>query len=104
MTKRQKLSKSEIALELEKLNLGLSLAWQIKDKKLQKEFVFRNFIEAFSFMNQAALLAEKLDHHPEWCNVYNKVNIQLTTHSTNGISKSDFEFAKAIEKIKKPAK
>ena len=99
----KKLSNTEISFELESLNSSTDLAWQIKDKKLHKEFIFNNFIETFGFMSQVALIAEKLNHHPEWSNVYNKLVIRLTTHDVSGISKLDFKFAKKIEEIKKPA-
>jgi 4a-hydroxytetrahydrobiopterin dehydratase len=58
-----------------------------------REFVFANFAEAFSFMTQVALAAEKLDHHPEWANVYNRVNMVLTTHDAGGLTERDFELA-----------
>jgi len=58
-----------------------------------REFVFADFNEAFSFMTQVALAAEKLDHHPEWANVYNRVNIVLSTHDAGGLTERDFELA-----------
>ncbi|MEO8529716.1 MAG: 4a-hydroxytetrahydrobiopterin dehydratase [Deltaproteobacteria bacterium] len=64
-----------------------------------KEFVFRNFREAFAFMTGVALMAEKLDHHPEWSNVYKTVNITLTTHSTGGLSELDAKLATEIDKL-----
>jgi 4a-hydroxytetrahydrobiopterin dehydratase len=74
-------------------------AWQIKNKKLHQEFVFKNFIEAFGFMTQAALIAEKTDHHPEWFNVYKKVDVDLTTHEAGGITERDFTLATAMDAI-----
>ena len=74
----KKLSNAEINFELESLNSSIDSAWQIKDKKLHKEFIFNNFIEAFGFISQVALIAEKLNHHPEWSNVYNKLVIHLS--------------------------
>ncbi|HHO56616.1 MAG TPA: 4a-hydroxytetrahydrobiopterin dehydratase [Trueperaceae bacterium] len=74
----EKLSNAEINFELESLNSSIDSAWQIKDKKLHKEFIFNNFIEAFGFISQVALIAEKLNHHPEWSNVYNKLVIHLS--------------------------
>lgn len=73
--------------------------WEIKDGKLHKEFVFGNFVEAFGFMTQAALEAEKADHHPEWFNVYKKVRVDLTTHESSGVTARDVELAKAMNKI-----
>jgi 4a-hydroxytetrahydrobiopterin dehydratase len=73
--------------------------WQIKNNSLYKEFTFRNFVEAFSFMTAVALEAEKMDHHPDWSNTYNKVIISLSTHSAGGITDNDFNLAGKIEKI-----
>jgi 4a-hydroxytetrahydrobiopterin dehydratase len=61
--------------------------------------MFNNFVQAFSFMTAVALIAEKLDHHPNWKNVYNKVNIALTTHEADGLTTSDFQLAKEIDQI-----
>jgi 4a-hydroxytetrahydrobiopterin dehydratase len=74
-------------------------AWTIEDGKLTREFVFRNFVEAFGFMTRAALEAEKADHHPEWFNVYKKVRVQLTTHECGGISERDFRLARVMDKL-----
>ena len=63
-----------------------------------KSFKFANFREAFAFMTEVALYAEKIDHHPEWTNVWNRVDIVLSTHSANGLSALDEKLAKAIEK------
>ena len=74
-------------------------SWQIKNEKLQKTFIFKNFVQAFGFMTQAALIAERSDHHPEWFNVYKTVIVDLTTHEVDGISKRDFSLALAMDKI-----
>ena len=71
--------------------------WSIDENKLHKQFVFASFIEAWGFMSQVALLAEAMDHHPEWFNVYNRVDIHLTTHDAGGISERDFELATNID-------
>ena len=73
--------------------------WAVKNNSLFKEFTFKNFVEAFSFMTAIALEAEKMDHHPDWSNVYNKVSINLNTHSAGGITENDFKLAGEIEKI-----
>lgn len=74
--------------------------WQEKNNGLEKKFEFNDFIEAFAFMTRVALVSEKLDHHPNWSNVYNKVDIFLTTHSAgNKVTAKDIELSKAIDKI-----
>jgi 4a-hydroxytetrahydrobiopterin dehydratase len=73
--------------------------WKIQDGSMLKEFVFTNFREAFSFMTQVAFEAEKINHHPEWSNVYNKVNIRLSTHDAERITDKDKELALIIVKI-----
>jgi 4a-hydroxytetrahydrobiopterin dehydratase len=75
------------------------VTWQYKNLALEKEFVFSNFSEAFAFMTRVALLCEMANHHPEWCNVYNKVHIKLSTHSENAITDLDIELAKKIDAI-----
>jgi 4a-hydroxytetrahydrobiopterin dehydratase len=66
---------------------------------IRKVFKFADFTEAWGFMNRVALIAEKDDHHPEWFNVYNKVEITLTTHDARGLSERDVKMAKAIEAL-----
>lgn len=75
--------------------------WALRENKLYREFKFGNFVEAFGFMSQVALLAEAADHHPEWSNVYNRVNIALTTHDADGISERDFQLAGNINALLK---
>ena len=65
---------------------------------IAKEFVFKNFNQAFGFMTRVALVAEKMDHHPEWFNVYNKVKVTLSTHSCEGLSPNDIKMAKFMDK------
>ena len=73
--------------------------WLIEKKSIKKEWKFQNFIEAFAFMTKVALLAESIDHHPNWNNVYSSVIIELTTHDFGGITKKDIELATAINNI-----
>ena len=75
--------------------------WTMHDEKdaITRDFAFHDFSEAFAFMTRVALLAEKLDHHPEWSNVYNRVHIMLTTHDAGGLSARDIRMAEAIEEI-----
>lgn len=72
--------------------------WHEANQTLHKKFEFENFIEAFAFMTKVAITAEKMNHHPEWKNVYNKVEITLTTHDKgNTITQKDRDLAKAID-------
>jgi 4a-hydroxytetrahydrobiopterin dehydratase len=74
--------------------------WQQTDNRLQASFLFKNFSEAFAFMTEVALAAEKLDHHPNWSNVWNKVDIQLCTHSAgNTVTPKDHQLAQEIVEI-----
>lgn len=66
---------------------------------IRREFVFADFAEAFGFMTQVALMAEKRNHHPEWSNVYNRVAITLTTHDVKGLSRKDIDLARLIEQV-----
>ena len=70
--------------------------WGYRNEKLHRDFQFKDFAQAFRFMTLAAEHAERLDHHPEWSNVFNKVNVQLTTHSAQGVSNLDFQLALAM--------
>jgi 4a-hydroxytetrahydrobiopterin dehydratase len=73
--------------------------WTLQEGKLNKRFVFGDFVEAFGFMARVALLAERADHHPEWSNVYRSVEIDLTTHDVGGISDRDAALAEAIDGV-----
>lgn len=75
--------------------------WQLEDGGLAitRRFVFSDFSAAFGFMTRAALVAEKMNHHPEWSNVYNRVEIRLTTHDAGGLTARDFELAAAMDRI-----
>lgn len=98
-----KLSESEISTHLAEVNGALEADkhWQLIDGKLEKTFVFKNFIQAFGWMTQVAMHAEKLIHHPEWFNVWNKVEVKLTTHDVDGISDLDFKMIKRMENLVK---
>jgi 4a-hydroxytetrahydrobiopterin dehydratase len=89
-----KLSDQELALELTKLR-----AWKVEGDKLRREYVFADFVSAFGFMASAALVAQALDHHPEWTNIWNKVRIDLTTHDAAGITGLDVKLAHAMEEL-----
>ncbi len=76
------------------------MSWKEENHALVREFTFKDFSEAFAFMCRVAMLAEKMDHHPEWSNVYNRVRISLCTHDLgNSISEKDREMARAIDKL-----
>ena len=82
---------------------GLSGWTELMDRDaIFRKFVFRDFNEAFGFMSRVALHAEKVDHHPEWFNVYNKVAIMLTTHDAGGVSQRDIEMARFIDRLIAP--
>ena len=66
---------------------------------IAKTYRFKNFRQAWSFMSEAALVAEKMDHHPEWTNVYGRVDVTLTTHSANGVTELDMTLAKKLDEI-----
>ncbi len=87
-----KLSDSQVREQLAELE-----EWSLIDGKLRREFKFADFVRAFGFMTSAAIEAEKLNHHPEWSNVYNKVTVNLVTHSAQGITELDFKLAKKLD-------
>lgn len=73
--------------------------WSVVEGKLHKEFKFDDFNEAFGFMTRAAMHIEKMNHHPEWFNVYNKLIIDLTTHDAGGITENDIKLAKTLNSL-----
>ena len=70
---------------------------------IRKKFTFKDFNEAFGFMARAALVAEKLDHHPEWFNVYNRVEVTLATHDAGGVTQRDIELAQTMDRLARSA-
>jgi 4a-hydroxytetrahydrobiopterin dehydratase len=95
MGNRKPYSEQEASALAKKKNLN----WQIKNNGLEKNFEFNSFTDAFGFMTKVAIQAEKLNHHPEWFNVYGKIHIRLTSHEINGIGEQDFVLAEIIEKL-----
>ncbi len=87
-----KLTENDISKRLEHLP-----EWRLHDAKLFRSYTFMDFGEAFAFMTRVALVAEKMNHHPEWFNVWNRVDISLTTHDAGGLSELDFRLAECIE-------
>jgi 4a-hydroxytetrahydrobiopterin dehydratase len=73
--------------------------WILDQGFIKRDLKFKNFVEAFSFMTAVALKAEKLNHHPDWCNVYNKVSVNLQTHDSGGITNLDLELAQTIDRL-----
>lgn len=90
----EKLTLEQIQRELKQLS-----GWSILNNKLHKDFEFENFNQAFGFMTRAALEIEKLNHHPEWFNVYSKVSVDLTTHDAGGITQNDIDLAKILNSL-----
>ncbi len=91
-----KLSEQEIQTRVAQLGTISGEAWKLKDGKLHISLKFPDFVSAFAFMTTAAFYAEKLNHHPEWSNVYNRVEINLSTHDAGGITELDFRLAELI--------
>ncbi len=92
---RRKLSSEEVEAELAQLP-----GWKVKEGKLHKEFKFKSFAQALGWMVTVGVQADKMDHHPEWSNVYNRVTVSLVTHDLdNSISNWDIELAKKMEQL-----
>jgi 4a-hydroxytetrahydrobiopterin dehydratase len=92
----QKLSSEERTKQVATLN-----GWQVLADRdaIQRAFKFADFNEAFGFMTRVAIKAQEMDHHPEWFNVYNKVDITLSTHEANGVTERDIKLASFIDSI-----
>ena len=97
MSRPSRLSDAEITTRLASIP-----GWSLSDGRLRREFVFRDFSEAFGFMARVALAAEKMDHHPDWSNVWNRVVVELSTHDAGGITTFDFELAAAMNRLAIP--
>ena len=93
----KKFSEQEIQEKLTDLD-----GWDYKDDAIHTSFQFENFKEAFSVMVRIAFEAEAQQHHPEWCNVYNELQISLSTHDAGGVTEKDFKLARSIEKVIDP--
>ena len=90
----EKLSSEQIENELKNLD-----GWTVKNEKLHKDFQFDDFNQAFGFMTRAAMHIEKMNHHPEWFNVYNKLSVELMTHDAGGITQNDVSLAKILNSL-----
>lgn len=91
-----KLTEEQIKKELVNLQ-----GWSVVNGKLHKDFVFTDFVEAFGFMSRAAIHIEKMNHHPEWFNVYNKIKVELVTHDAGGITQNDINLARTLNSLAK---
>ena len=94
MAKVAKLSNEELEVALSKLP-----EWKLEGGKLHREYKFTDFVAAFAFMTGAALVAQRMDHHPEWFNVWNTVRVDLATHDAGGITTLDVELARTMEEL-----
>ena len=92
-------SGSKLPTETVANKLSALTGWELSEGKLYRRFVFGDFVEAFGFMSRVALLAEAANHHPEWSNVYNRVEIYLITHDASGITERDFDLAAQISHL-----
>jgi 4a-hydroxytetrahydrobiopterin dehydratase len=99
MMRRDKLDQTQIDSALKTLNASATSPWTITGGKLHKEFEFDDFVGAFGFMTKAALVAESMDHHPEWFNVYKTVRVDLATHDAGGVTELDFSLASRMERL-----
>jgi 4a-hydroxytetrahydrobiopterin dehydratase len=79
--------------------LGALPRWEVRNGKLHREFEFADFIHAFGFMSTSAIAIEKMNHHPEWSNVWNRVSVDLTTHDAGGITRKDVDLAHLLETL-----
>lgn len=94
MSERRRLDENEVAAGLATLE-----GWSVRAGKLHRTYVFKDFVQAMGFLMSAALVAERMNHHPEWSNVYKTVVVDLTTHSADGITALDLKLAAAMNDI-----
>ena len=90
-----------VALDKTGLDALVAAGWNVGETSAQKMFTFRNFVEAFGWMTSVAIVAEKLNHHPEWANVYKTVEVTLITHDTGGLTELDLKLAKRMDELAK---
>ena len=94
MPRRDKLTQEQLQEALASLS-----GWEIREGKLHKTFQFPDFVHAWGFLSRAALLAEAMNHHPDWCNVYNTVRVDLNTHDAGGITALDVALARKMDAL-----
>lgn len=94
-----KLSDKVVMENLAELNFDDKILWRMEEGKLTKTFMFKDFQTVFGFMSMCAIYCEKIDHHPEWLNIYNRVTVKLITHSVEGISYKDFNLGEKMDEI-----
>ena len=93
------MTRRKLDVEEQKANSVRLPAWSLEAGKLRREFLFKDFVEAFGFMSRVALVAESMDHHPDLRNVYNRVTLELHTHDVGGLSELDFSLAARIDEL-----
>jgi len=94
MPRPPKLSEADLRSALQELP-----GWELRDGKLHREFTFPDFVAAFGFMTRSALVAESMDHHPDWSNVWNRVTVDLHTHDAGGITELDLKLARRMGEL-----
>lgn len=97
------LSESEVETALARLNGRSDPTWRLVEGKLRKRFVFCDFVEAFGFMTRTAIVAEVLNHHPDWSNSYRQVDVALVTHEAGGLTERDFTLAERMDVLARRA-
>jgi 4a-hydroxytetrahydrobiopterin dehydratase len=95
MNRRDRLDEANVGSRLNQLD-----GWRVDDGRLHRKFEFEDFVQAFGFMSSVALVAERMNHHPDWSNSYRTVEIHLSSHDVGGLSERDFELAAHIDAIR----
>ena len=93
------MSKQEAQQAFAVLQQQAQAPWQLQEDSLHTQWKFKDFVQAMAFMNAVAEVAERMNHHPEWSNVYNRVNVRLTTHDAGGLTHLDFALAQAMDSL-----